>query len=128
MSSFQPAAALVVSDSSHSQVRLSPQARVFLSEQCIATNVPQLELLNWCRTRWSSADTMIERILQLRPVCANNDPSSLLGVEEHQLFVPGCSTLHLSCGWQQRQCPQTLERWCEGSSRSRMHNGGVRCV
>lgn len=60
----------VVSDSSHSQVRLSPQARAFFSEQCLAAKVPQLELLKWCRTRWSSASDMIERLLQLRPVCA----------------------------------------------------------
>ena len=76
----------VVSDSSHSQVRLSPQANTFFSEQCIAANVPQLELLKWCRTRWSSADNMIERLLRLQPVCASD--SSLIGVE-----VTVCSRL-----------------------------------
>ena len=59
-----------VSDRSHLQVRLSPQARAFLSKQCGATNVPRLELLKWCRTRWSSMDNMIERLIELRPVGA----------------------------------------------------------
>jgi hypothetical protein len=59
-----------VSDRSHLQVRLSPQARAFFSKQCGAANVPRLELLKWCRTRWSSMDNMIERLIELRPVCA----------------------------------------------------------
>ena len=55
-------------------MRLSPQARAFFSEQCVAANVPQLELLKWCRTRWSSVDDMIVRLLGLRPVCASDHP------------------------------------------------------
>ncbi|KAG2752014.1 hypothetical protein P692DRAFT_20725591 [Suillus brevipes Sb2] len=54
-----------------SQVRKSPQARVFLQKCCTEVNERPLELLKWVRTCWASLFNMLERVFQLRKVSSS---------------------------------------------------------
>jgi hypothetical protein len=51
------------------QIRKSPQARVFFKKCCTEVDVPPLKLLKWIRTRWASLFKMLERVIRLRKVC-----------------------------------------------------------
>jgi hypothetical protein len=51
------------------QIRKSPQARVFFKKCCAEVDLPPLELLKWVRTRWASLFKMLERVIRLRKVC-----------------------------------------------------------
>ncbi|KAG2029790.1 hypothetical protein BDR03DRAFT_1017943 [Suillus americanus] len=48
------------------QIRKSPQARAFFRKACKEENVPELELLQWIRTRWVSLYKCLDRMLMLR--------------------------------------------------------------
>jgi hypothetical protein len=50
------------------QIRASPQARAFLKECCENVGAPQIQLIQWIRTRWSSMFNMIDRMIELRAV------------------------------------------------------------
>jgi hypothetical protein len=50
------------------QIRKSPQARAFFRKACKEENVPELELLQWIRTRWASLYKCLDRMLILRQV------------------------------------------------------------
>ncbi|KAG2755213.1 hypothetical protein P692DRAFT_20695937, partial [Suillus brevipes Sb2] len=45
------------------QIRKSPQARAFFRKACKEENVPELELLQWIRTRWASLYKCLDRML-----------------------------------------------------------------
>ncbi|KAG1789960.1 uncharacterized protein HD556DRAFT_1446530 [Suillus plorans] len=48
------------------QIRKSPQARAFFCKACKEENIPELELLQWIRTRWASLYKCLDRMLLLR--------------------------------------------------------------
>ena len=50
------------------QIRKSPQACAFLHRMCRETDIPELELVNFVRTRWASMFMFLERFLKLQKV------------------------------------------------------------
>ena len=50
------------------QIRKSPQARAYFKRICGELGLPELELVQWVRTRWSSLYYFLTRILLLREV------------------------------------------------------------
>jgi hypothetical protein len=53
------------------KIRASPQRREHFYQQCVATNLPELELIPDIVTRWNSTDIMLERALKLRKALDN---------------------------------------------------------
>jgi hypothetical protein len=53
------------------KIRASPQRREHFYQQCIATNLPELELIPDIVTHWNSTDIMLERALKLRKALDN---------------------------------------------------------
>ena len=49
-------------------IRRSPQAKAYFLECCHRVNIPALELLPFCNTRWESWKTVLERYLELKDV------------------------------------------------------------
>lgn len=56
-------------DAVWSKIRKSPQARAFFKQTCVEVNVPELELVQWVRTRWASLYAFLDRMLVLQKVC-----------------------------------------------------------
>ncbi|GBC12416.2 zinc finger BED domain-containing protein 1-like [Rhizophagus irregularis DAOM 181602=DAOM 197198] len=53
------------------RIRASPQRRERFQQQCVAIELPELELLPDIKTRWNSTEIMIERALKLRQALHN---------------------------------------------------------
>ena len=53
------------------KIHASPQRREHFYQQCVAANLPKLELIPDIVTRWNSTDIMIERALNLRKALDN---------------------------------------------------------
>lgn len=58
----------IVADLSISQIRSSPQAKVFFADCCEREGLTPLQLMRWIRTRWGSMHDLVERMLDTKGV------------------------------------------------------------
>jgi hypothetical protein len=70
------------------QIRKSPQARAFFKQTCHEAGVPELELVQFVRTRWASLFAFLDRMLTLQKV---GDCQLCQKAAE---CLPGCQPLH----------------------------------
>lgn len=89
------------------KARLSPQARAFFSRCCGEVNVPDLELLRWIRTRWSSMYCLLERLLKLREVrlVTSRIPLTFVTILFRQLIGSLCWPIRTNVCQSSRESP-----------------------